>query len=194
MRGIDRHAQRALIVLLVAAASGAACTRAQARTAPEMPALVVPLPPPRLVEPVTELAEATDVVTVPDAEPIEPAASTPVPRPPASPDPGRAAAAPPPEAGTPAPPSNAPPAAVLQTIPAVRESAVERAIRADLDTAATDLKRVDYRLLSANSRANFDQAQRFISQAEGALREKNFVLAETVASKAATLAAQLAGR
>jgi hypothetical protein len=56
------------------------------------------------------------------------------------------------------------------------------------------LKSVDYRSLTANARANFDQAQRFISQAEGALREKNFVFAETVASKAATLAAQVAGR
>ena len=158
MRGIDPYAQRAMLVLLIAAASGAACTRTQARTAPEMPALVVPLPPPRLVEPITNLADASEEVPAPENEP-------------------------------PAPPASPPP--VLQTIPAVRESAVERAIRADLDTAAGDLKRVDYRLLTPNARANFDQAQRFISQADAALREKNYVFAETVASKAATLAAQV---
>ena len=187
MRGIDPYAQRAMLVLLIAAASGAACTRTQARTAPEMPALVVPLPPPRLVEPITNLADASEEVPAPENEPPAPPAATPAVRPPA-PDPPRAAVTPPTET-PPAPPASPPP--VLQTIPAVRESAVERAIRADLDTAAGDLKRVDYRLLTPNARANFDQAQRFISQADAALREKNYVFAETVASKAATLAAQV---
>jgi hypothetical protein len=53
---------------------------------------------------------------------------------------------------------------------------------------------VDYNLLGAEGRANFDQARRFIAQAEDALRARNLVFAATVADKAATLAAQLAGR
>jgi hypothetical protein len=63
-----------------------------------------------------------------------------------------------------------------------------------LDGAIENLNRVDYNLLGAEGRANFDQARRFIAQAEDALRARNLVFAATVADKAATLAAQLAGR
>jgi hypothetical protein len=186
--------ERAAIAMLLAAVTAAGCTRAQARTAPEMPALVVPAPPPRLVEPVTDLA-SSDEVTPAVAENDVATAPAPVavaPRPATSTAGGvrtaTSAITEPPAAVTPPPP------AVLQTIPVVRETAVVRAIRADLDAAGADLRRVDYRQLSANARANYDQAQRFISQAEAALRERNFVFAETVADKAATLAAQVAGR
>jgi hypothetical protein len=53
---------------------------------------------------------------------------------------------------------------------------------------------VNLRTLTVDSRANYDQAWRFISQAEEALQAKNLVFAATVADKADTLAAQLVGR
>jgi hypothetical protein len=71
---------------------------------------------------------------------------------------------------------------------------VQRSIRVHLDGAVANLNRVDYPTLSTDGKANFDQARRFIAQAEQALRAKNLVFAQTVADKAATLAAQLAGR
>jgi hypothetical protein len=71
---------------------------------------------------------------------------------------------------------------------------MQRSIRVHLDGAIENLNRVDYNLLGAEGRANFDQTRRFIAQAEEALRAKNLVFAATVADKAATLAAQLAGR
>ena len=42
--------------------------------------------------------------------------------------------------------------------------------------------------------AEADTAKRFVTTAEDALRTKNLVLARSVADKAATLAAQLAGK
>jgi hypothetical protein len=71
---------------------------------------------------------------------------------------------------------------------------MERAIRALARRAQADLNRVDYESLGRDARANYDQAKRFITQAEEALKAKNLVFAETVADKAATLAGQLAGR
>jgi hypothetical protein len=82
----------------------------------------------------------------------------------------------------------------LQTVPPNKEGQLQRSIRVHLDTAVANLNRVDYRQLSDDGRATFDQARRFIAQAEDALRAKNLVFAETVADKAAKLAAQLAGR
>jgi hypothetical protein len=83
---------------------------------------------------------------------------------------------------------------MLQTIPAGKEGEVERSIRTQLGRAAANLSRVDYRVLSGDGKANYDQARRFISQAEEALTTKNLVFAGTVAEKADTLAAQLANR
>jgi hypothetical protein len=67
----------------------------------------------------------------------------------------------------------------------------ERNVRDLLARAARDLGRVDYNRLSADGRAQYDQSKRFTAQAQEALREKNFVFAETLADKAATLAAEL---
>lgn len=180
-----------VIALIVVASAAAGCARTQARTMPEMPALLVPAPPPRLVEPITDLA-SNDAEPVPEEIPKAAAPpAAPAPRPAAPIADASRAAAPPVE--TPPPVAPAPPP-VLQTIPAVRESEVQRAIQADLDEAKAHLRSVTYASLAMNARANFDQAQRFISQAELALREKNFVFAETVANKAAILAKQLVGR
>jgi hypothetical protein len=86
------------------------------------------------------------------------------------------------------------PSPVLQTIPAEKEGEVEREIRAQLARATGNLHKVNLRTLTGDGRANYDQAWRFISQAEEALQAKNLVFAATVSDKADTLAAQLVGR
>jgi hypothetical protein len=53
---------------------------------------------------------------------------------------------------------------------------------------------VDYGKLNADARAQYDQAKRFMEQAQQALRDRNFVFAATLADKAATLAAELVSR
>ena len=70
----------------------------------------------------------------------------------------------------------------------------ERAIRERLTGASADLTRVDYGRLSVGARGQYDQAKRFIQQAEQAIKDQNLAFASTLADKAATLAADLAGR
>jgi hypothetical protein len=53
---------------------------------------------------------------------------------------------------------------------------------------------VDYNRLNADARTQYDQAKRFASQADEALKARNLVFASYLADKAAALAAQLAGR
>jgi hypothetical protein len=176
----------------------AGCTKAQARVAPEQPPLDVPAPPPRHVE-------ATEAPPLPAAPLPEEPATLPAP---ARPRPAPAAAqrpdapkseparpeSPPSEAPRPADEARVPPPGPLQTTPAAREAQVERNIQDMLTRAIANLNRVDYRNLNADARTQYDQARRFISQAQDALREKNLVFATNLADKANTLAGQLAGR
>jgi len=91
-----------------------------------------------------------------------------------------------PPAGTTPPPEPAP---ILQTSPNATET--ERRVRTTMLKAQGDLGRIDYKRLNQDAKAQFDQAKRFIDQAEGALKVKNFVYAEQLADKAASLAALL---
>jgi hypothetical protein len=180
----------AFVVTVLLALVVSACAKPEARvvvTPP--PPLDVPPPPPRMVEPV--LADLP-----PEEDATAQAAAAEAPRPAPQPPPRPRAEASRPEtaeAQTPEPAKPAP-SATLQTVPPSREGQMQRSIRVHLDGAIENLNRVDYSQLGAEGRANFDQARRFIAQAEGALAAKNLVFAATVADKAATLAAQLAGR
>jgi len=91
-------------------------------------------------------------------------------------------------------PVKAPPAQTLQTTPTQQDGEVEARIRAVLSRAGNDLNRVDYARLNANLKNQYDQARRFVSLSEEAIRAKNLVYAGTLADKAAELAVQLAGR
>jgi hypothetical protein len=170
------------------------CAHAQAKTTPDTPGLQMPAPPPRDVEP-TEVEAPPPVGLVP-----EPARNTPArPRsaPPQRPEPPKTE--PPKPEPAPVEPRPAdeppkPPTTTLQTTPATSEGEVERGIRAALQRASTDLNRVDYRALNADARTQYDQAKRFINQADDAIRTKNLPFAKNFAEKAATIAAQLAGR
>jgi hypothetical protein len=172
------------LLLFVIAAAASGCMRARANTLPSGPPLDIPSPPPRIVLPAE--ADAT-----PPPGPDEPrrAPAPARPRAPAPADTPRAAEEPP--RATPA----APPAATtLQTTPAAEQGEVERAIRATMARATTDLNRIDYRALNADARMQYDTAKRFIQQAEDAIRMKNLPFAKNLADKAATLAVQLGGQ
>jgi hypothetical protein len=65
------------------------------------------------------------------------------------------------------------------------------AIRDLLGRAARDLSRVNAASLNGDGRAQYDQASRFIQQAEDALKSRNVVFAGKLADKAAAMAAVL---
>jgi len=186
-------------LFVVTLASG--CVHAQAKTIAAGPPLDVPAPPPRTVEPAPIASTPIDAAAVsspassPGTDPGRNAA-------PRSPGPGPAQARPatPPRADEPAPadaakaPPAPPPAQTLQTTPTQQDGEVEGRIRAVLSRAGSDLSRIDYTRLNANAKNQYDQAKRFVSLAEDAIRAKNLVYAGTLADKAAELAAQLPGR
>jgi len=185
------------LVLIVGGAVAAGCTKAQAKVVPEPPALEVPMPPPRNVE-ATEQPEPPPPVVAPEepAAPAAPPRPRPAPanaqRPETRPEPPRPEN-PPPEPSRPADETRAP-SDTLQTTPAVRQAQVMRTIQDTLTRATSNLNTVDYRALNNDARTQYDQAKRFISQAQDALRERNLVFAANLAEKANTLASQLSGR
>lgn len=171
-------------LLLMAVTLSACAAKAQVRAEAEMPLLDPPPPPPRVV---------AIYVQPPEPLPITPAVepATPV-RPPArpvrpeqkpeaiavSPEPVEANVRPsgPSLTMTPSPGSEA------QTVTAIRDL---------LGRAARDLSRVNAAALNGDGRAQYDQASRFIQQAEDALKSRNIVFAGKLADKAATMAAVL---
>jgi hypothetical protein len=175
------------------------CVRAHARTEPEPPPLDAPAPPPRNVEartpeappPVTLVEPAPTVL-----EPPRPAPSSQQRADPTRPEPPKVETVAPVETAKPVDDSRGQPATttILQTTTAEREAEVEKGTRDLLARALVDLNRIDYSRLKADARSQYDQARRFISQAEDALLKKNLVFANNLAGKASTLAAQLAGR
>jgi type IV secretory pathway VirB10-like protein len=189
------HGRLAVACCAVALALAAAgCAKTQAKTVPDGPPLEVPAPPPRVIAPIDEPLAATP------AEPAEPApapASTtrrPVRRAPAATDvPQRTEQPPAVETGPPqAAPEPVAPAAPPATLRA--PGTAEKPVRDRLGVAQRDLGRVDYSKLSEDGRAQYEQSKRFIQQAEQALKDQNIVFAQTLADKAATLAAELLGR
>lgn len=166
-----------------------ACAKARAET-PDGPPLAVPAPPPRVIAPAEEPLAATPV------ELTEPA---PTPPNPSRRAPARSNNAPaqkpdqPPPVEPPAP--QAAPDIPAEPAPTLRAPGVaEKPVRDRLMAANRDLGRVDYLKLSVDGRAQYEQSKRFIQQAEDALKTQNFVFAQTLADKAAQIAAELLGR
>ena len=176
--------------------TAAGCSRISARTvtAPPPP-LDIPAPPPRVVE--TADAEAPSPGTLVDAPTgAAPSSRRPPPRiETPKPDPPKQEP-PPPALPAEAPPPAEPvkPVTTLQTTTPDREPALQEEIRAKLAAANRDLNRVDYKGLSNDAKLQYDQAKRFATQAEEAIKQKNLVFARTLADNAANIAAQLAGR
>jgi hypothetical protein len=185
------RARWALAAALALALAG--CARARPALEPDLPPLAAPLPPARVLPP---LEGGPIEVATPTAAEEPPASPRPAPRrreprPPApAPDPARQEPAP--ETAPPAEPAPTTPAPVLQLAPPGEESRVQQAVRQQLTQADRDLANVDYRALGADARAQYDTAKRFAQLAEQALKERNLVFAQTLADKAAAIAAVLA--
>ena len=177
---------------LCAAVAGG-CARAQAKTVPDGPPLDVPAPPARVIAAVEE-----PIATTP-AEPLEPApapASTTrrTVRRPANPEPAqKPEPTPPAEAALPQAAPHEPP--VTAPAPTLRApGSAEKPIRDLVIQAQRNLARVDYAKLTEAGKTQYEQSKRFAEQAEQALKDQNIPYAQTLADKAATLAAELLGR
>ena len=201
MMPIERSSRYLIVgAMALAGAAATGCVHASAKAATDSPPLETPAPPPRVIE-TAEVAPPALVPLIeePTRQPVRPA-PRPAARPPAtagrpeSPD-ARPETSPPAEPPRVAeePPRPSPPP-ILQTTPPGAEGDVERAIRGIIARASDDLARVNYRVLNADARTQYDTAKRFIEQAREALRQRNLVFARNLADKALGLAAQLAGR
>lgn len=182
------------VVSLVLVVAAAACVRPQPAVTPDdPPPLEVPVVPPRVLAP---LPEPPPPPAEPEAEPRRTRPARPASRPegdrPAKPEttPETPVETPPEPA---AKPVEAPPA-VLQTPQTVDDGEAARRVREVLGRAERDLGRVSRAGLGPDARAQFDTARRFIDQAEGALKARNYVFATYLADKAEALARGLQGR
>jgi hypothetical protein len=175
------------------AVSGCARPKPVAVTPP--PALEVPVVPPRVVAALPEEQPPEETAPAQPEKPRTPRPARPRPRPVSPP----AEAAPPkPDAGQepavePAKPTDQPPP-VLRTPQTVDEPEAARRVRAALARATDQLARVNVGALSADARGQYETARRFVDQAEGALRARNYLFASYLADKAETLARGLRGR
>jgi len=177
-------AAASVVAVTLTAFSAAGCAKLHARTIG--PALDTPAPPPRVVPAARQPIESQPIVASPPVGEVQapaPAAITPQETPPPAPPPvaTERPAAPAPE-----------PQPTLRTT--VNPIAAEQHTRTALASATRDLGRIDVRTLSADAKAQYDIARRFIAQATEALNAKNFEFAQQLADKAATLAALLQKR
>lgn len=186
---------RATCALLVAFAATGACARPRPATAPPPPALEVPVVPPRVIAALPE-EEPPEEAT--QAEPERPRTQRP-PRPRPKPPAPAPETAQKPDAVPETPPEvpkTAEPAAgtVLRTPQTVDEPEAARRVRLSLARASEQLGRVNVGGLNSDAKAQYDTARRFIDQAEGALKARNYMFAAYLADKAETLARGLGGR
>ena len=185
---VNRRWALSLAMCALSAALAGGCAKARAETVPDGPPLATPQPPSRVFAPIEE----EPLVSSPVAEaPVAPA-----PRVPANTQPARRTPPPEPEKPTPAP---APAASVeaprvLSAVSAPLDPEAEKRINELLRSAKGDLSRVDYRGLTRGGREQYDSAKGFTEEAEKALKERNFIYAQTAADKASKLAAEQLGR
>lgn len=138
-----------------------------------------PPPPARLVIP----------VDLPEPPPPTPAVVEAPPPPPAPARRDPVATARPTEKPSNTPPAETTPPPVLRS--ATDTSATERKILQLIELAQHTLAKVSYRDLNENARTQYDFAQNSIRQANDAIRNRNYTYAEFLATRAASLAAQL---
>jgi hypothetical protein len=191
--GVILRAALPLVGLVCALSGAAACASTQAHTRSDPAPLEIPEPPPRLIEPLPEVAE------IPAPEPERRESVPPLPRParPKSevaqanksepkPDPAKPSEPIPPVD----PPAPTPPRAELRTPDPVDDQGV----REILDRAQKNLDRVDYRTLAKEGQEQYNTAKRFMEQAKEALNARNQIAAKYLADKADTIAKELTGR
>jgi periplasmic protein TonB len=185
---------KALVLLLVVAATTAACGGARAQAIEDRPTLAVPPVPPRTIEP--QLAAEPPVLEpVPDISPVpvpSPKPRNTAPKGESKPDPKPET---PPETATAAAPTtNPPPVEPLRTPTTPSGPEAMSQIRESLDRTDNLLSRVDYQKLTADRRATYDAAKGFKLQAEDALKKDDLNQARTFALRAENIAKQLESR
>jgi hypothetical protein len=180
-----------VLMVVVLACVVAACGRQRLATRPDVPPLAAPAPPPRVVAPPQpeDVPPPEKSAEEPVRKPARPAARTETREVP------KVEPQQPPQPVTPPPVTEPQPAAdTLQTAKPGEQKQLEGQVTQLLARASGDLNKTDYRKLSADAKGQYDTAKRFIDQAGQALRDRNLVLAQKLADKAATIAALLVGR
>jgi hypothetical protein len=186
-------------MILLAAALAAGCTTTKAQTRVDMPALEVPAPPARTIEPVPAETAAPEPVNDLPSAPATPPRS----RPQRDTNANRGEAKPPtetkppetpPAAVDPGPPVTVPPAPQLRTPEESDPAQSERQIRDIVGRANGLLSKVDYRKLNGDRQKAYNEAKMFNQQAEEAIKTGNLVFARNLAEKAERLAKELQGR
>ena len=180
----------------LAAAGSAACATTQAKAPVERAPLEVPPVPPRVIESLPQ-------PPLPPPEPVGPLPTAP----PANnsrprPQPQRDATKPDPKGDV--PPVEAPAAPVIPAqqspVPPLRTPGTPEAAEATKQIrdvngrAQAMLDTIDYRVLDAERRAQYDNVKMFISQAEDAIKAANFEFGRNMAEKAERLAKELRSR
>ena len=187
-------------VLVFSAAAMSGCASVQAKSKPaDRPPLMVPPPPPRIIEPAEVIEPVGDLPNSPSG------AASRAPRREAPPKPasearpeakaGASSEKPleqPPVESAPVPPPV--PAAQLRTPQTADTSAAARTVRTTIDTARTLLNGVSFGPLSNARKKAYNDAKLLLQQAEDAVKEGNLAFAQGLANKAETLARELAGR
>jgi hypothetical protein len=190
---------RFYLLVPLAAVVATACASAQAKST-DQPTLNVPPPPPHEIvipaEPLEPVGEITSPSVAPPTRTGRPATREVSPKPDtAKPEPAKAdtpaSAVPPPEPAPPLPPAPGPQLKTLQT---ADTSAAVKTVRSTIDRARNTLNGVPFGPLSTERKKAYNDAKLFLQQAEDALKDGNIVLAQAVATKAETLARELAGR
>lgn len=185
-----------LLLPVAASLMAGACASASAKGTPkDAPALNMPAPPPRVIAPSPEpepepVNELPAVLPVPPPTP-SPRASRPAPRPQAEKPPEKPPETVDPPAPVPQPPAQPP--AQLRTPQTADANNAARTVQATIDRAKELLRNVDYRRLNNERKKAYDDAGRFIVEAEAGIKQGNLVFAQGVATKAETLAKELAG-
>jgi hypothetical protein len=178
-------------LVLGLAAGAAGCATTQAKAPVDRPALEVPPVPPRVIAaaPAPQLAPEP----VPD---LPPAPANPRPRPPQrdTSKPEAKPETPPVEAPAAPPPAQQPVVPPLRTGGSPDSAEAARQITDIRNRAKKLLDDTDYRKLTRDQQAQYDNAKRFIDETDEALRTKNFEFARGVAEKAERLARELQGR
>ena len=199
--GLSRRGPRRLMGLgvwvLGLAMLGSGCAKARAEMVADGPPLEVPAPPERVIAAIDDTLAATPQPVEPPTglRPASPAPQNRRQQPPRAENDGREpTAAPAPVAAAPAPAPTPEAPRELRPAGSAADAEAEKKVRAVMIRAEQSLTKVDYRTLSVDNRAQYDEAKRFVQRAEDAIKDRNFVFAETWADKAVTLAAQLIGR
>ena len=183
-----------LLPIAVSLLAGA-CASASAKSK-DVPGLNIPPVPPRVIAPSPEpppepVNDLPVVAPMPPAAP-SPRASRPTPRPQAEKPPEKPPETPP-DTPAPVPQPPAQPPAQLRT-PQTADGSVGRTVQSAIDSARALLQNVDYQKLSKERQKAYDDANRFIVEAQTAMKQGNLVFAQGVANKAETLARELAGK